>query len=88
MNQSLKRGLLVAGSLALTVVAIKQYQRACTNNGTSISDSAELDRRPSVDQQHDEAEVGLTQLDSIQRSDWQANGFPQTHAELEQLENE
>nr|WP_251137065.1 hypothetical protein [Exiguobacterium sp. s193] len=70
------------------MVVIKQYKRACVNDGQSISDSAEIDRRPSVDQPHDEAEVGLTQLDSIQRSDWQANGFPQTHAELEQLEKE
>ncbi|WP_215143380.1 hypothetical protein [Exiguobacterium qingdaonense] len=47
-----------------------------------------MDERESVDANQDEAEQGLTQLDSSHRAEWQANGFPQTHAERERLEQE
>ena len=47
-----------------------------------------MDERESVDANQDEAEQGLTQLDSSHRAEWQANGFPQTHAERERLERE
>ncbi|WP_214829024.1 hypothetical protein [Exiguobacterium algae] len=47
-----------------------------------------MDKMESVDADEDEAEKGLTQLDSSHRADWQANGFPQTHAERERLEQE
>lgn len=47
-----------------------------------------MDERESVDADQDEAEQGLTQLDSSLRAEWQANGFPQTHAERERLERE
>lgn len=47
-----------------------------------------MDERESVDADQDEAEQGLTQLDSSHRAEWQANGFPQTHAERERLEQE
>ena len=47
-----------------------------------------MDERESVDADQDEAERGLTQLDSSHRAEWQANGFPQTHAERERLEQE
>jgi hypothetical protein len=40
-----------------------------------------MDERESVDADQDEAEQGLTQLDSSHRAEWQANGYPQTHAE-------
>lgn len=88
MNTTLKRSLFVGSLAAVSVFGIKQYKRSCAKQNQSISDSAELDRRPSVDQTQDESEVGLTQLDSIQKAEWQANGFPQTHAERERLENE
>lgn len=47
-----------------------------------------MDERESVDANQDEAEQGLTQLDSSHRAEWQANGYPQTHAERERLEQE
>lgn len=47
-----------------------------------------MDERESVDADQDEAEQGLTQLDSSHRAEWQANGFPQTHAEQERLKQE
>lgn len=49
---------------------------------------SKMDRMESVDSDKDEAEAGLTQLDSTYRAEWQANGFPQTHAERERLMNE
>ncbi len=45
-----------------------------------------LDKRESQDADKDIDEVGLTQLDSIYRADWQANGFPRSQKELEELE--
>lgn len=49
---------------------------------------SKMDKMESVDSDKDEAEEGLTQLDSNNRAEWQANGFPQTHAERERLMNE
>jgi hypothetical protein len=49
---------------------------------------SKMDKMESVDADKDEAEAGLTQLDSNNRAEWQANGFPQTHAERERLMNE
>ena len=59
----------------------------------SIDDEEEdtwrkMDEMESVDAEKEDAEKGLTQLDSTYRADWQANGFPQTHAERERLEQE
>ncbi|WP_053217068.1 hypothetical protein [Virgibacillus senegalensis] len=42
----------------------------------------------SPDAPQDEAEQGLTGLDHEYRSEWVANGFPQTHREMERLEEE
>ncbi|ANU14979.1 hypothetical protein B481_2896 [Planococcus halocryophilus Or1] len=50
--------------------------------------SAEIDKRESVDALDDSAEQGLSQLDSIYRDEWQANGFPQTHKEMRELEED
>lgn len=49
---------------------------------------SKMDKMESVDSDKDEAEEGLTQLDSTYRAEWQANGYPQTHAERERLMNE
>ncbi|TCI26983.1 MULTISPECIES: hypothetical protein [unclassified Exiguobacterium] len=49
---------------------------------------SKMDKMESVDSDKDEAEAGLTQLDSNNRAEWQANGFPQTHAERDRLMNE
>ncbi|QTM98502.1 hypothetical protein ERJ70_03840 [Sediminibacillus dalangtanensis] len=46
------------------------------------------DEIASPDAPEDEAEKGLTGLDHEYRSEWVANGFPQTHREMERLEEE
>ena len=87
MKKSFKQGLVIGGLAALSALAIKRYKQS-GNSSQGFSDPTALDRQPSIDAKKDETEVGLTQLDSIHRADWQANGFPQTHAELERLEKE
>jgi len=81
MRATFKTGVILGGLAAIATIAYQQYQQRKTT-------SDDIDHRPSVDAKRDPAEVGLTQLDSIHRADWQANGFPQTHAELERLERE
>lgn len=87
MKKSFKQGLFIGGIAALSALVIKRYKQA-GDSSEGFSNPAALDRQPSIDAKRDETEVGLTQLDSIHRADWQANGFPQTHAELERLEKE
>ncbi|RJP02224.1 hypothetical protein D3D03_02485 [Exiguobacterium sp. RIT452] len=45
-----------------------------------------LDQDLSPDADKDPDEVGLTKLDSIYRAEWQANGYPRSQKELEDLE--
>ncbi|SDK47959.1 hypothetical protein [Sediminibacillus albus] len=49
---------------------------------------AKKDDIESPDAPVDDAEKGLTELDHEYRSEWIANGFPQTHREMERLEEE
>ncbi|WP_214823827.1 hypothetical protein [Exiguobacterium algae] len=44
------------------------------------------DEVSSVDADKDTDEVGLTQLDSIYRAEWQANAYPRSEAERKALE--
>ncbi|MGI1806515.1 hypothetical protein ACRPK8_12375 [Exiguobacterium sp. TDN 0502] len=81
MRATFKTGVILGGLAVVGTIAYQQYQQRKT-------EAEDLAHRPSVDAKQDPQEVGLTQLDSIQRADWQANGFPQTHAELERLEQE
>jgi hypothetical protein len=51
-----------------------------------IPDEATVEKKDKIespDAVKDPAYQGLTQLDAQYRDEWQANGFPQTHAELE-----
>ena len=81
-----KRLLVRAGiGLALAAVARVGIQKLLDSNQEDDHTylNPRWDEAPSVDADKDEDEVGLTQLDSIYRAEWQANGFPQTHAEAE-----
>lgn len=53
-----------------------------------MRNSKKIDQVESVDEDKARDEEGLTQYDSALKSDWVANGFPQTHMELEELENQ
>lgn len=76
---------------AAGIFVFKAYQEKNTvtvQEDTDMRNSLEVDRRESVEADVDPAEKGLTQLDSAYRDEWQANGFPQTHKELKELEEE
>ncbi|MRX73465.1 hypothetical protein GJU40_15075 [Bacillus lacus] len=80
--------LLSAGSAALAVAA---YRRKVQNShkvldDTDIRNSEKIDKMESVDADKEREEQGLTQYDSTLRSEWIANGFPQTHLDPEELE--
>ena len=55
---------------------------------TDMRNSKKIDEVESVKANEDPAEKGLTVLDSAYRSEWVANGFPQTHQEMQELEEE
>lgn len=76
---------------AAGIFVFKAYQEKNTvtvQEDTDMRNSLEVDRRESVEADVDPAEKGLTQLDSAYRDEWQANGFPQTHREMKELEEE
>ncbi|MCT4782322.1 MULTISPECIES: hypothetical protein [Exiguobacterium] len=85
-----KRLLVRAGiGLALAAVArvgIKKYLDDRAANDHSYLEP-KWDETPSVDADKDEDEVGLTQLDSIYRAEWQANAYPRSEAERKALED-
>lgn len=85
MNKKVVMGI-VLGVAGAALVAPKVA--ALLTQGRDDDTWSKMDRMESVDADKDEAEAGLTQLDSNYRAEWQANGFPQTHAERERLMNE
>ncbi|MCM3612161.1 hypothetical protein M4S82_12960 [Planococcus sp. MERTA32b] len=74
------------------IFVYKSYQekskQAALEKDVDMHNSEEIDRRESVEADEDDAEKGLTQLDSAYRDEWQANAFPQTHREMEELEKD
>ena len=74
------------------IFAYKSYQekikQEALEKDVDMHNSQEIDQRESVEADDDDAEKGLTQLDSAYRDEWQANAFPQTHREMEELEKE
>ncbi|MCJ1909576.1 hypothetical protein [Planococcus ruber] len=76
---------------AAGIFVFKAYQEKNSvkvQEDSDMRNSVEVDRRESVEADLDPAEKGLTQLDSAYRDEWQANGFPQTHREMKELEEE
>lgn len=76
---------------AAGIFVFKAYQdkkNPSVKEDSDMRNSEEVDRRESVDADVDPAEKGLTQLDSAYRDEWQANGFPQTHKEMKELEEQ
>lgn len=81
-------GAAMAGSLLLlTAYKKSQAKKIWVYEDNDMRNSAEVDHEESVNADTDEAEIGLTQLDSAYRSEWQANGFPQTHKAMAELES-
>lgn len=91
-----KSSMITVWSSAFAAVAgifvYKAYQEKAKKEAlakdTDMHNSTEVDKRESVEADVDSAEKGLTQLDSAYRDEWQANAFPQTHREMEELEKD
>lgn len=77
----------VAGIFVYKAYQEKTKQEALDKD-VDMHNSQEIDKRESVEADEDDAEKGLTQLDSAYRDEWQANAFPQTHREMEELEKD
>jgi hypothetical protein len=79
--------LLSAGGAVLLTAAYRKSQRDAIRflEDIDMRNSQKIDQMESVDAGIDPSERGLTQLDSAMRAEWQANGFPQTHMEMEEL---
>ncbi|MCM3540638.1 hypothetical protein [Priestia endophytica] len=82
--------LISTGGAALAVAAYKKKRKASfkVRPDTDMRNSKKIDQVESVDADKARDEEGLTQYDSVLKSDWVANGFPQTHMELEELESQ
>lgn len=93
MRKNTKRSFIYTGAamasslLLLTVYKKKQAKKVWVYEDNDMRNSVEVDHEESVNADTDEAEIGLTQLDSAYRSEWQANGFPQTHKAMAELES-
>ena len=81
-------GMAVAsGILLLNAYNKNKKKKVWVFEDNDMRNSETVDHEESVNAPYNEAEIGLTQLDSAYRSEWQANGFPQTHRQMKELEN-
>lgn len=89
VNRLVFSGSALAGGIILfKSLRKKSGKRVWVYADNDMRNSVTVDREESVNAKYDEAEIGLTQLDAAYRAEWQANGFPQTHRRLTELENE
>jgi hypothetical protein len=78
---------MVGSFLLMTVYNKNRTKKFWVYEDHDMRNNVTADHEESVNADTDEAEVGLTQLDSAYRSEWQANGFPQTHKAMAELES-
>ena len=71
----------------MTAYKKNQAKKIWVYEDNDMRNSVTVDHEESVNADTDDAEIGLTQLDSAYRSEWQANGFPQTHKAMKELES-
>ncbi|HSJ37069.1 MAG TPA: hypothetical protein VK945_02525 [Planococcus sp. (in: firmicutes)] len=89
INNMIFAGTAFAGSIILfNSLRKKNGKRVWVYEDIDMRHSVTVDREESVNAKYDDAEKGLTQLDSAYRSEWQANAFPQTHRELKESETD
>ncbi|RIW34615.1 hypothetical protein D3H55_08855 [Bacillus salacetis] len=75
-------------ALATAVYKKKKSDKFEVDEDVNLMQSEKYDDMESVDADKSEAEKGLSELDHTYREEWQANGFPQTHAEMEKLKED
>lgn len=78
----------VGGIILFTAIRKKNGKKFWVYEDNDMRNSVTVDREESVNAPYDDAEKGLTQLDSAYRSEWQAMGLPQTHREIEELKED
>ncbi|MBU9672544.1 hypothetical protein KQ939_11440 [Planococcus sp. CP5-4] len=87
----MKKFIASGAALGAGLILLKAYSGKKRNvwvyEDSDMHNSYEIDHEESVNDPYDRAEEGLTQLDSAYRSEWQANAFPQTKKQLEELES-
>lgn len=88
MNKLALNFILGTAVVALAVYRIKEKNTVRILKDTDMRDSVKIDKMESVDADNVPEEKGLTQYDSTLRSEWVANGFPQTHQEMKELEEQ
>lgn len=92
MEKKTAQKLFITGAAAVSGIALvtaykkNKLKSFWVYQDKDMRNSRTIDKKESVKAKYDPAEVGLTQLDSAYRSEWQANAFPQTHREMERLE--
>lgn len=91
MANGMKRFIATGAALGTGLILLKAYndkkRRIWVYEDSDMRNSYEIDHEESVNAPYDDAEEGLTQLDSAYRAEWQANAFPQTKKQLEELES-
>lgn len=88
LNKLVYTGTAFAGAIMLfTVYKNNKKKKFWVYEDNDMRNSVTVDRKESVNAKYDEEEIGLTQLDAAYRSEWQANGFPQTHKRMKELED-
>ncbi|PWW32608.1 hypothetical protein DFO73_101873 [Cytobacillus oceanisediminis] len=80
--------LVSAGGAAFAASAYKKRQKENCDvlEDTDMRNSEKIDQVESADADKVPEEKGLTQYDAALRSEWVANGYSQTHLDLEELE--
>ncbi|MGD6818269.1 hypothetical protein [Metabacillus sp. 84] len=78
--------LLLTGSAIWAAASYKKKRKQLEKE--LENPNRKLHQIESADASKEQEEKELTQLDSVQRSEWVANGFPQTHQEMRELEEE
>ncbi|MFD1032733.1 hypothetical protein [Metaplanococcus flavidus] len=85
LNKMIFAGTAFAGGIVLfNSIRKKSGKKVWVYEDNDMRNSVTVDQEESVNADVDDAEKGLSQLDSAFRSEWQANGFPQTHRELKE----
>lgn len=90
-TKTMKKFIYLGGAAASGMILMRAYKKNKSKKiwvyeDNDMRNSETVDREESVNAPYDDAEIGLTQLDAAYRSEWQANGFPQTHRRLKELE--
>lgn len=92
MKKGTKQNLIyacTAGACAFVVARLfqRKNKKYWVYPDHDMRNSETVDMKESPNADVDEAEIGLTELDSAYRAEWVSMGYPQTYHEVENNEN-